>query len=98
LVAGNHYSISPDGIIANNITLREGAIVENYIKLGNSYLYNPDAKNNDSLIRPEGDRLYRAILTSGNILIRDNNTISLGQIDFFGGNEFDEAYISAKNN
>lgn len=98
LTAGNHYSISPDGIIANNITLREGAIVENYIKLGNSYLYNPDAKINDSLIRPEGDRLYRAILTSGNILIRDNNTMSLGQIDFFGGSEFNEAYISAKNN
>lgn len=99
LVSGEAYTISPTGIIANSITLRSGAIIDDYIKLGNSYLYNPDAKDaNGKLIRPSTSALDRVVLASGNLLIKDNNSMSLGTISFYGGNDSEQAYISSQNN
>lgn len=96
---GNAYIISPTGIVANNITLRQGAVIENYIQLGNSYLYNPDAVDpGGKPIRPATDPAYRAVLQSGNLLIKDTGYMTLGGILLFGGIDGGEsAYISSKN-
>ena len=96
---GEAYTISPTGIVANNIILKQGAQIDNYIQLGNSYLYNPDAKDSDGkLIRSNTNPAYRAILQSGKLLIKDTGFMSLGEISFFGGSNDELAYISAKNN
>lgn len=93
------YTISPTGIVANNITLKQGAQIDNYIQLGNSYLYNPDAKDSDGNdIRSNTNPAYRAVLQSGKLLIKDTGSMSLGEISFFGGSNDELAYISAKNN
>lgn len=94
----NAYIISPQGIVANNITLRQGAVIENYLQLGNSYLYNPDAKNSENeLVRPSTDVAYRAVLRSGNLLIKDTGYMTLGDISLFGGTDSQLAYISSRN-
>ena len=58
-------------IIANNIKLGIGAEIDDYIRLGNAYLYNPKKNNNK-------------ILESGNIIIEDNGKASFGNIQING--------------
>lgn len=62
-------------IYAKNITLGEGAQIENSITLGNAFLYNPQ-KNNSKFIE-SGD---------GDILINDNGTAQIGAISIDGKN------------
>lgn len=98
------YQITPDRIIAKNISLKEEAEIANYIKLGNSYLYNPDAIDEETgeLIRGRNDPLERVVLQSGNILLKDNGYMTLGKITIFGGEQegqsHQESYISSENN
>lgn len=62
-----------DGTVyAKSITLGEQANIENFIKLGNAYLYNP-TNNSNKLIQ------------SGNITIYDNGIMKIGEIDINGG-------------
>lgn len=99
------YQITPDRIIAKNITLKEEAEIANYIKLGNSYLYNPNAIDEETgeLIRGRNDPLERVVLQSGNILLRDDGYMTLGDITIFGGKKLEgqqsqESYISSNSN
>ena len=71
---GNSFKISNDGIIANNITIKNAAKIEDYIQLGDSYLCNPIGEYSKAL----GER---AVLTSGGIVITDQGVIKGGSSD-----------------
>lgn len=79
-LVGEGYLISNEKIVANNIVLQNGAFIEDFIKLGGSYLYNPD-------------RHGGVVLNSGNINIREDNKIKIGNILIFGGDNNSQAYI-----
>lgn len=59
-------------IIANSIALGENAQIDKYIKLGYAYLYNPDKSEN------------RELLTSGQISLKDDGTMTIGKIEIDG--------------
>ena len=67
-------------IYANSIVLGANATVEEYIKLGNAYLYNPDITGTD-----------RKLLESNQICLKDNGTMLIGQIEIMAAGE--ESYI-----
>lgn len=58
-------------IIADNIELGDGAAIKNFIRLGNAYIYNPEENNNK-------------FIESGNIVIKDNGTAKIGDIELKG--------------
>ncbi len=78
------FVISENGIVDNNITIKSGATIDDFIKLGDSYLYNPDKHNG-------------VVLESGKIALRDDNQIKVGNITLFGGSTSEQAYISGGN-
>jgi hypothetical protein len=78
------FVISENGIVANNITIKSGATIDDSIRLGDSYLYNPDKHNG-------------VVLESGKIALRDDNQIKVGNITLFGGSASEQAYISGGN-
>ena len=78
------FVISENGIVANNITIKSGATIDDFIRLGDSYLYNPDKHNG-------------VVLESGKIALRDDNQIKVGNITLFGGSTSEQAYISGGN-
>lgn len=82
LVSSDGQSIELNGasgsIIANNITLGTGAIIDDYLKLGSAYIYNPD-KHGNLLISAGSD-----IINSGYIKIYDTGIMDLGTIEING--------------
>lgn len=80
------FLISSSGIVTNNITIGDQAVIDNTIQLGNSYLRNPKPGNLD-----------RTVLKTGEIVIQDNNLIKVGNIEIFGGdNNGNLAYIKSR--
>lgn len=69
-------------IIANSIVLGMDAQVEDYIKLGNAYLYNPSKHENN-------------LLKSEKICLNDNGTMTIGKIEIKGSEE--ESYLKCGN-
>ena len=68
----NAFSIGLDGsIIANNIHLGTGAVIDDYIRLGNAFLYNPSTHTN-------------VVFQSDNIILKDDGTGQVGAIQFNG--------------
>ena len=71
LVSSDEESIILDGsngqITANNILLGTGAVISDYIKLGNAYLYNPDKHDGE-------------VLKSESIILKEDGTLYLGDI------------------
>lgn len=67
-------------ITAKNIELGIGASITDYIKLGSSYLYNPD----------EHDGI---VLKANNIKLKDDGTLNLGTICLNGGSGDLDGYI-----
>lgn len=82
LVSSDGQSIELNGasgsIIANNITLGTGAIIDDYLKLGSAYIYNPD-KHGNLLISAGSDTI-----NSGYIKIYDTGIMDLGTIEING--------------
>ena len=80
-------------IIANNIELGTSATIKDYIKLGNSYIYNPTSANDNkfiSITNEEGESIVvltnNGKLTLGTIEIDGNtSTISIGEKLTFNG-------------
>lgn len=60
-------------IIAQNIELGTGALIKDYLKIGEAYIYNPDNYNN-------------LFIKSVNIQIFDNGTANFGKISVDGNN------------
>lgn len=56
-------------IIANNISLGDGARIKNYLSLGDAFLYNPDSNNGK-------------ILEAGNIKLYENGDLFLGDLNY----------------
>lgn len=81
-------SIKLDGasgeIVANNITLGEGAIIADSINLGQAKLYNPE--------NYEGK-----VLQSGDIILKEDGTMTLGGISIDKDNE-NNYFIKSNNN
>lgn len=71
-------------IFAQDITLGTGAIINDYIKLGEAYIYNPD-KNEDNFIK------------AGNISLNQNGILKLGTIQLHGGDLNTQAYLKSEN-
>lgn len=68
-----YYELTNSGkIIANDIEIGIGAIIKEYIKLGNAYIRNPEERN---------DRLF---IETGDIKIYDNGNANFGQINIVG--------------
>ena len=71
-------------IFAHDIILGTGAIIEDYIQLGEAYIYNPT--NNEN-----------RFITAGNINLNQNGILKLGSIEMHGGNETTQAYLKSEN-
>ena len=71
-------------IIAHDITLGAGATIEDYIKIGDAFIYNPTN---------HGDKFIKA----GNINLNQAGVLSLGSIEMHGGNDTTQAYMKSKN-
>ena len=71
-------------IIAHDIILGSGAVIEDYIKIGNAYIYNPDNHR---------DRFIEA----GNINLNQNGILNLGSIEMHGGDNTTQAYMKSEN-
>ena len=69
---------------AHDIVLGTGAIIEDYIQLGNAFIYNPN-NHRDKFIE------------AGNINLNQSGILKLGSIELFGGSSEDQAYLKAKN-
>ena len=73
------FKIEPEGkIYANEIYLGNGATIDDYLKLGNAYIYNP-TKHENKFIEIKKDEV-------SSILIKDDGTAALGNIFIDGVN------------
>lgn len=97
LFSGENIENSPLKIYGNgelyaqNITLGNNATIENFLRLGNAYIKNPE-KNSD-----ENDRTF---IQAGNVSLTDDGYFNLGEIQLYGGDselEF-SSYIKATPN
>ena len=81
-------NITLDGItgqiIAHDIILGAGAIIEDYIKIGDAFIYNPTN---------HGDKFIEA----GNINLNQTGILNLGSIEMYGGNNTTQAYMKSEN-
>lgn len=64
----------------NNATLGSGLVIQDYIKLGEAYIYNP-LVNDDNFIK------------TGNISIDQNGRMKIGNIEVYGGTNANDSYI-----
>ena len=64
----------------NNVTLGSGLVIQDYIKLGEAYIYNPGV-NGDKFIK------------TGNISIDQNGLMNIGKIEVYGGTNANDSYI-----
>lgn len=71
-------------IIAHDITLGAGATIEDYIKIGDAFIYNP---------ANHGDKFIEA----GNINLNQVGVLSLGSIEMHGGDDTTQAYMKSEN-
>lgn len=71
-------------IIAHDIILGAGAVIEDYIKIGNAFIYNPIN---------HGDKFIEA----GNINLNQTGILNLGSIEMHGGNDTTQAYMKSEN-
>ena len=71
-------------ILAHDIILGTGAIIEDYIQLGDAYIYNPT--NNEN-----------RFITAGNINLNQNGILKLGSIEMHGGDSTTQAYMKSEN-
>lgn len=78
LVSGNNAAVELRGtdghIVANSITLGTGAVIKDYISLGDAYLYNPDLHE-------------QKVLEAGNVYLNDDGTGRIGSIEFIGAGQ-----------
>lgn len=81
-------NITLDGItgqiIAHDIILGAGAIIEDYIKIGDAFIYNP-INYRDKFIE------------AGNINLNQTGILNLGSIEMHGGNDTTQAYMKSEN-
>ena len=71
-------------IIAHDIVLGAGAVIEDYIKIGSAFIYNP-TNHRDKFIE------------AGNINLNQTGILNLGSIEMHGGNDTTQAYMKSKN-
>lgn len=71
-------------ILAHDIILGTGAVIEDYIQLGEAYIYNPT--NNEN-----------RFITAGNINLNQNGILKLGSIEMHGGDSTTQAYMKSEN-
>lgn len=71
-------------IIAHDIILGAGAIIEDYIKIGDAFIYNP-TNHRDKFIE------------AGNINLNQTGILNLGSIEMHGGNDTTQAYMKSEN-
>lgn len=71
-------------IFAQDITLGTGAVINDFIKLGEAYIYNPD-KNEDNFIK------------AGSISLNQRGILKLGTIELHGGDLNTQAYLKSEN-
>lgn len=71
-------------IIAHDITLGAGAVIEDYIKIGSAFIYNP-TNHNDKFIE------------AGNINLNQTGILNLGSIEMHGGDDTTQAYMKSEN-
>lgn len=71
-------------IIAHDIILGAGAIIEDYIKIGDAFIYNP-TNHRDKFIE------------AGNINLNQTGVLNLGSIEMHGGNDTTQAYMKSEN-
>lgn len=71
-------------IIAHDITLGAGAIIEDYIKIGRAFIYNP-TNHRDKFIE------------AGNINLNQTGILNLGSIQMHGGDSTTQAYLKSEN-
>lgn len=71
-------------IIAHDIILGAGAVIEDYIKIGNAFIYNP-TKHSDKFIE------------AGNINLNQTGILNLGSIEMHGGDGTTQAYMKSEN-
>ena len=97
LFSGKNIENSPLRIYGNgelyaqNITLGNNATIENFLKLGNAYIKNPE-KNSD-----ENDHTF---IQAGKVSLTDDGYFNLGEIQLYGGDsdlKF-SSYIKADSN
>ena len=71
-------------IIAHDIILGAGAVIEDYIKIGNAFIYNP-TNHRDKFIE------------AGNINLNQTGILNLGSIEMHGGDATTQAYMKSEN-
>lgn len=71
-------------IIAHDIILGAGAVIEDYIKIGNAFIYNP-TNHSDKFIE------------AGNINLNQTGILNLGSIEMHGGDDSTQAYMKSEN-
>ena len=71
-------------IIAHDIILGAGAVIEDYIKIGSAFIYNPIN---------HGDKFIEA----GNINLNQTGILNLGSIEMHGGDDTTQAYMKSEN-
>ena len=71
-------------IIAHDIILGAGAVIEDYIKIGNAFIYNP-TNHRDKFIE------------AGNINLNQTGILNLGSIEMHGGDDTTQAYMKSEN-
>ena len=71
-------------IIAHDIILGAGATIEDYIKIGDAFIYNPLNYKNK-------------FIEAGNINLNQTGILNLGSIEMHGGNDTTQAYMKSEN-
>ena len=71
-------------ITAYDITLGAGAVIEDYIKIGEAFIYNP-TNHRDKFIE------------AGNINLNQTGVLHLGSIEMHGGDDTTQAYMKSEN-
>lgn len=71
-------------IIAHDVILGAGAVIEDYIKIGNAFIYNP-TNHRDKFIE------------AGNINLNQTGILNLGSIEMHGGDDTTQAYMKSEN-
>ena len=71
-------------VFARDIVIGVDASIEEYLRLGEAYIYNPSNNNNK-------------FIQAGNIELSQTGLLNLGSIELYGGDEQNQAYIQSKN-
>ena len=80
-----YYELANSGkIIANDIEIGTGATIVDYIKLDNSYIYNPSKHNNIFLSVKKIETINNVEVVKECVTIKNDGTASFGQIDVNG--------------